>query len=107
MEQPPRRRRLPLDDLRRGARGQRRAGGAGVLAGIVFPDTRVLTFFVGILTVTIIYQVLQHTDFGKAIRATAMDWQAAALSGIDVKRMYMATFAIGSALAGVAGSLVL
>jgi branched-chain amino acid transport system permease protein len=82
-------------------------GGAWTVAGIVFPYTRVLTFAVGLLTVTVLYQILQRTDFGRAIRATAMDWQAAALSGIDVRRMYLATFAIGSALAGVAGSLVL
>src|SRR5262249_28395688 len=62
------------------------AGGAWTLAGIVFPYTRVLTFAVGLLTVTVLYQILQRTDFGRAIRATAMDWQAAALSGIDVRR---------------------
>ncbi len=83
------------------------AGGAFTLAGIVFPYTRLLTFVVGLVTVGVLYQVLQRTDFGKAIRATAIDWRAAALSGIDVKRTYLLTFAIGSALAGVAGSLVL
>jgi len=83
------------------------AGGAFVIGGIVLPYTRVLTAVVGLLTVGILYQILQRTDFGKSIRATAIDWRAAALSGINVKRTYLLTFGIGSALAGIAGSLVL
>src|SRR5205823_6436813 len=83
------------------------AGGAFTVAGIVFPYTRLLTFVVGIVTVTALYVILQRTDFGRAIRATAIDWRAAALSGIDVRKTYLLTFAIGSALAGIAGSLVL
>jgi branched-chain amino acid transport system permease protein len=83
------------------------AGGAFVLAGVVFPYTRVLTFVVGMLVVGGLYALLQRTYFGMAIRATALDWEAAALAGINVRRTYLLTFAIGSALAGIAGSLVL
>jgi branched-chain amino acid transport system permease protein len=83
------------------------AGGAFVLAGVVFPYTRLLTFAVGSVVVAVLYALLQRTYFGMAIRATAQDWQAAALAGIDVRRTYLLTFAIGSALAGIAGSLVL
>ena len=48
-------------------------------------------------------QVLRRTYLGKAIRATAEDWRAAALAGIDIRRTYLLTFGIGAALAGVAG----
>jgi branched-chain amino acid transport system permease protein len=50
--------------------------------------------------------VLRRTYLGKAIRATAEDWRAAALAGIDIRRTYLITFGIGAALAGIAGSLV-
>jgi branched-chain amino acid transport system permease protein len=83
------------------------AGGAFTVAGVVFPYTRVLTFVVGSVVVGALYILLQRTYFGMAIRATAQDWEAAALAGIDIKRTYLLTFAIGSALAGVAGALVL
>jgi branched-chain amino acid transport system permease protein len=83
------------------------AGGALVLAGVVFPYTRLLTFVVGSVVVGLLYLLLQRTYFGMAIRATAQDWEAAACAGIDVRRTYLLTFAIGSALAGIAGSLVL
>ena len=83
------------------------AGGAFTLAGVVLPYTRIATFVVGSLVVLALYVLLQRTYFGMAVRATASDWRAAALAGINVRRMYLLTFAIGSALAGVAGSLVL
>jgi branched-chain amino acid transport system permease protein len=49
---------------------------------------------------------LQRTDVGRAIRGTAEDWEAASLMGVPVRRVYRTAFALGSALAGVAGSLV-
>jgi branched-chain amino acid transport system permease protein len=83
------------------------AGGAFTLAGVVFPYTRVLTFVVGSAVVAVLYVLLQRTYFGMAIRATALDWEAAALAGVNVSRTYLLTFGIGSALAGIGGSLVL
>jgi branched-chain amino acid transport system permease protein len=49
---------------------------------------------------------LTRTRWGRAIRATAEDWEAAALMGIPVGRAYMLAFALGTALAGIAGGLV-
>jgi len=83
------------------------AGGAFVLAGVVFPYTRLLTFAVGTAVVAILWVLLQRTYFGMAVRATAQDWEAAACAGINVRRTYLLTFGIGAALAGIAGSLVL
>ncbi len=49
---------------------------------------------------------LRRTYWGKAIRATAEDWQTASLAGINVQRVYLVTFSLGAALAGLAGMLV-
>jgi branched-chain amino acid transport system permease protein len=82
-------------------------GGAGlIVAGVVLPYARLGGLVVAAGTILMLDQFLRRTYFGKAVRATAEDWQAAALAGVDVQRTYLITFAIGAALAGVAGSLV-
>ena len=82
------------------------AGGSAILFGLVFPYTRLASLALGCLAIVSLDQVLRRTYLGKAIRATAEDWRAAALAGIDIRRTYLLTFGIGAALAGVAGSLV-
>ena len=82
------------------------AGGSLIVAGLVFPYTRLLSLALGCLAIVALDQVLRRTYLGKAIRATAEDWRAAALAGINIRHTYLITFAIGAALAGVAGSLV-
>jgi branched-chain amino acid transport system permease protein len=48
---------------------------------------------------------LKKTTIGRAMRATSQNREAAALMGINVERMDMLSFALGSVLATVAGSL--
>jgi branched-chain amino acid transport system permease protein len=81
-------------------------GGGTTVLGIAVPYTRLATMLVGLLIVVGLYQLLQRTTFGLAVRATALDWEAAELAGIDVRRIYLVTFALGAAVAGVAGGLV-
>ena len=63
-----------------------------------------------ILTVAIARMVLRwlfiaRTKLGRAIRATAENHETAALLGVDVDRVVLITFTIGSGIAGVAGVL--
>lgn len=76
------------------------------LLGVRLPYVKFSGLIIGIIVVILLELFLNRTYWGKAIRATAEDWRTASLSGIDIRKMYLVTFAIGSALAGLAGMLV-
>ncbi|HEY3110616.1 MAG TPA: branched-chain amino acid ABC transporter permease [Chloroflexota bacterium] len=81
-------------------------GGGAVLLGVAIPYSRLATMLLGGAVVLALRLLLHRTTFGLAVRATAEDWEAASLAGIDVRRAYLVTFALGAGLAGVAGGLV-
>ena len=83
------------------------SGAAFTLFDIRFPYTRVASLVISLICLVALQLFLRRTYTGKAIRATVEDWEAASLVGIDVKRVYLLSFLIGTALAGVAGALVL
>lgn len=60
-----------------------------------------------LVTTFALWLLLNATDFGVSIRAVASDPDAARLMGISVRRMRLATLGLGSALAGIAGTLTL
>ena len=53
----------------------------------------------------VLWLFIEHSKMGRAIRATAENHETAALLGVDVNRVVLVTFMIGSGIAGVAGVL--
>ena len=51
----------------------------------------------------VLWFLVNRTRTGKAMRATSFDREAAAMMGIDIDRVIVFTFVLGSALAGAAG----
>jgi branched-chain amino acid transport system permease protein len=70
------------------------------------PVTRLAGFATALLTLLILYFILQSTNLGRAIRATIQDPRAAQLVGVNVKAVSSLTFAIGVATAAAGGSLL-
>lgn len=82
-------------------------GDRGVpIFGAVADLSRVLAFVGALLLAGGLFLLLQRTRLGTAIRAVAANDAGAQLVGIDTRRIYAVTFAIGTACAGAAGTLV-
>ena len=74
--------------------------------GIAVPVPLAIAFGMAILITVALYWFLARTDTGRAIRATSQEPEAAALMGVNVSRMAIITFALGTALACGAGVLL-
>lgn len=76
------------------------------LGGIYISLGETVTFLISFGAVWLLHLFLRRTKMGKAIRITAIDREAAALSGINVERVDLLAFSIGGMLAGLGGPLL-
>ncbi len=82
------------------------AGQGLEIFGVLLPYTRLATLGIVLVVSVGLHLFLHKTYPGKAILATSEDYESAELAGINISRVYMLTFALGAALAGVAGEMV-
>jgi branched-chain amino acid transport system permease protein len=73
---------------------------------VVLPQAKALVLVGAILMMVGLYLFLQHTRFGKSIRAAAQSKEAARMVGIEIDKVYASTFAICIALTGAAGMFI-
>ena len=73
---------------------------------VFLPGDRVAAMALAILLTILLYRLLRDSTSGRAVIAVRMDREAAALMGVDVKRINAITFAIGAFMAGAAGALL-
>jgi branched-chain amino acid transport system permease protein len=76
------------------------------LFGLYVPMVRILVLCASLVLMAALYTFIQKTRIGTAIRAAAIDQDAARLMGIDVNRVILLVFLIGPALGGAAGLMV-
>src|ERR1700677_301866 len=74
--------------------------------GILFPTQAPWDAGGTVLIVAAMWYVLQKTRFGMALRACSENHAAAALMGIDVRRMTIASFAAAAGIGAIAGMLI-
>ncbi len=81
------------------------------LAGIVFigpfvyPAYRLAVVAIAALVALLLWLALERTRFGAILRAGSESSEMVSLLGINVHRVFLAAFALGGALAGLAGAL--
>jgi branched-chain amino acid transport system permease protein len=76
------------------------------IASIYISFARLIAFGFGLVGAVALYLFLKRTYLGTAIRAIAQDRDIVGLMGVDQRRIYLVTSAIGGALAGLAACLL-
>ncbi|MCZ7657541.1 MAG: branched-chain amino acid ABC transporter permease [Xanthobacteraceae bacterium] len=80
--------------------------GSVSVADMSFAWSRILAFAVALAGMLALWLFLTRTFLGTAIRAIAQDRQIMPLMGVDSRRIYLVTSAIGGGLAGLAAALM-
>lgn len=76
------------------------------IGGVRISLVRIIVIVTAAALMVMLALIVKRSRLGKAMRATAFDREAASMMGIDVDRVIMFTFFIGSALAGAGGVMV-
>lgn len=75
------------------------------IGSIKLPLDYLIIIIIVIIFIIAFHLFMRKTTLGRAMRATSQNREAASLMGINVERMDMLSFALGSALAAAAGGL--
>lgn len=76
------------------------------LAGLTVSTPRLITLLLATVLSVLLVLLLRRTTFGTAARAVSQDRATAWLMGINVNRIYLVVFGLGTMLAAVAGALL-
>jgi len=73
------------------------------IGGAVISQTQIVLLVLATLAMVGLVLLVEKTKMGRAMRATAENPRVAGLMGVDSNKVIVATFAIGAALAAIAG----
>lgn len=76
------------------------------ISGAVFSANRIVTLIVSVILGSAFYFFLARTRTGKAIRAAALDPEAAGLMGVNIKHVLALCFGFGTMMAALGGLLL-
>jgi branched-chain amino acid transport system permease protein len=77
-----------------------------LLGPVVLTEARVFAMVLGIAAIYLAHLLIRKTKLGRAMRATFQNRDAAALVGVNIELVYTFTFALGTAMAALAGALL-
>lgn len=77
--------------------------GAAKFGPVFYPKYRLFVFALGVAIFVLLWLLLNRTRLGALIRAGVDDAEMVEAMGIDIRRVFLGTFLLGSALAGLGG----
>jgi len=77
-----------------------------LIGGMQFPSYRIVIIAVGLALALGLYGVVNHTRLGMLIRAGASNREMVDAMGVDINKLFTIVFALGAAMAGLAGMLI-
>ncbi|HVE10967.1 MAG TPA: branched-chain amino acid ABC transporter permease [Paraburkholderia sp.] len=75
------------------------------VGGLYYPRYRLFVLGVGVLVFVLLWLTVNRTRLGALIRAGVDDAETVQAMGINIRVVFVATFLLGMALAGIAGAL--
>ncbi len=81
-------------------------GKSAKLGSVVLSYSRLGTAILSVICFSVIYWLINHTRLGMALKATALDVEAASYMGIDTEKMRGLAWGLGGATVGIAGALL-
>jgi branched-chain amino acid transport system permease protein len=77
--------------------------GATRIFGAFYPKYRLFVLFLGVAVFAALWLILNRTRLGALIRAGVDDAEMVEAMGINIRRVFLATFMLGASLAGLGG----
>lgn len=80
--------------------------GSWTIGQLAISKSRLVAFVIAIIVTVGMWLFLNRSNFGKAIRATSEHPDVAQLVGIDIRKVRLVTFGLGSGMAAISGALI-
>jgi branched-chain amino acid transport system permease protein len=82
------------------------SGSIELMEGLRYPVYRIALIVTGLAIAALLYMLINRTRVGMLVRAGATNAKMVSALGVDINRLFMVVFGIGTMLAGLAGALV-
>ncbi|MCX7142828.1 MAG: branched-chain amino acid ABC transporter permease [Proteobacteria bacterium] len=73
--------------------------------GMTYPRYRLFVLLVGVIVLVLLWLLMNRTRLGALIRAGVDDAETVEAMGVNIRKVFVITFMLGMALAGVAGAM--
>ncbi len=80
--------------------------GSSTILGLEYPNYNLVVIALGLMAGVLLWAFVYRTKFGVMLRATSQDRRMASALGVNVRSVYVAAFAIGCSMAGLAGAII-